>query len=384
MNSKNKFKLPFVYQLHNKPSNHNDIPNSLEFEVENDNSLGLLKQKYSSITDEYLRKAYKLGSVIGGNTLEDEIGDQYTNGVLEYMESILLEDNYENKEVLEIGCGVGYLLNKIKQKKGSVLGVEPGIQGQIASERYGIKVIEGFYPEVDIDDKFDIIVSYCVLEHVPDPYSFLTNLKPLLKPNGKVFIIVPNEKPYIDSGDISTLFHEHWSYFTNNSLKNLYKKAGANSINIECSKYGGLLYSNFSFESDLEKKTNSFSNEIDNSYYNLFLNSTEQNAKKISEYLNGKTDVGVYVPLRIVNYLINHNIDIKNIRFFDDDKYSYGNFFPGINIKIENFNDFIQSPPSRVVIMSNFFEDAIKEKISTAIGQDIEIVLWSEIFKSTN
>jgi SAM-dependent methyltransferase len=382
MSSNTKFKLPFVYQLQNTPSNPGNIPNSLEFEIENDENLGLIKQKYSKITDEYLNKAYKLGSVIGGNTLEDEIGDNYTNGVLEYMESILKINEYSGKKVLEIGSGIGYLLSKIKERKGTVLGVEPGEQGQLGAEKFNIPVIQGFYPEVNIDEKFDIIVSYCVLEHVTDPLLFLTKLEPLLKKEGKVFIIVPNESPYIISGDMSTFFHEHWSYFTEKSLKNCLTRVNAVDINIECSKFGGLLFSSFSFN-DIEtinSRASISKAQEDNSEYSNFLETIEENAKKINSYLKDIENVGVYVPLRIVNYLINYGIDVGKVRFFDDDQYSYDKFFPGIDVKIENFDDFIKNPPSQVLIMSYFFEDIIISKINKANVKDVKIISWSQIF----
>jgi SAM-dependent methyltransferase len=352
----------------------------LDFEIENDKSIGLLTQKYSLETDKYLKEAYKLGSVIGGNTLEDEIGDNYTNGVLEYMDSVLQWEDYAGKKFLEIGCGIGYLLSKIKNKKGEVLGVEPGKQGQVGSKRFDFPVIQGFYPEVEINGKFDVIISYCVLEHVSNPLSFLKELKPLLNPRGKIFAIVPNEKPYIKSGDISSLFHEHWSYFTEESLRNLIEKSLGTNIDIECSKYGGLLFSNFSFDEDSTALDEDF--DVDNSYFTKFMVDFEGNAERLVNFFTENKVMGVYVPLRIVNYLINYEMNVENIRFFDDDNYSYRKYFPGIDVKIENFEDLVKNPPQKILVMSNFFGELIKDKIQTVFNKDIEIVLWSDIFNS--
>lgn len=381
MNSKNKFKLPFVYQLQDQPSNPEGIPNKMGFELENDNSISLLRQKYCLETDNYLKEAYKLGSVIGGNTLEDEIGDNYTISILEYMDSILQWEDYSGKKFLEIGCGIGYLLSKIKNKNGEVLGVEPGQQGQVGSKKFGFPVVEGFYPEVEIKGKFDVIVSYCVLEHVPNPLSFLKEIKPLLKPGGTVFTIVPNEKPYIESGDISSLFNEHWSYFTKESLRNILKKSGATNIDVECSKYGGLLFSSFYFE-----HSSNFSKqklEINNSYFTKFISDYEANAEVLLELFKDQNEIGVYVPLRIVNYIINFKINIENVRFFDDDKYSYKKYFPAIDIQIENFEGLVKNPPKKVLVMSSFFGEIIKDKIQKVFNKDIEIILWSDLFSTT-
>ena len=373
-----KFKLPFVFQLQENPFNPESLPDTLGIEIEFDKSLGLLKQKYDKQTDEYLHQAYELGSVIGGNTLEDEIGDNYTNGVLNYFDRIFQTKNYDGKKFLEIGCGIGYLLKNIQERGGEVLGIEPGKQGQTASKKYGINILKAFFPNVNINDKYDIVISYCVLEHVSDPQSFLLNIKPLLKPDGKVITIVPNEEPYIKNGDISTLFHEHWSYFTKNSLQNLIKGIGGKQIEIESSDYGGLLYSCFSFkeETSLPKKT-----DINDSYYDEFITKYNSYSTTLINLLNEDIEVGIYVPLRIVNYIVNSNLNTKNIRFFDDDEYSYQKFFPAINVQIENFEDFKKNPPKRVIVMSNFFGEVIKEKITSYNKSDIEIILWTDIFK---
>jgi SAM-dependent methyltransferase len=379
MKPNTKFNLPFIYQLQNQSSNPNNIPNSLTFEIENDSSSGLIKQKYSPITNDYLNEAYKLGSVIGGNTLEDEIGDNYTNNVLTYVESVLDSKDYSNKNVLEIGCGIGYLLSKFKEKNATVLGIEPGEQGQVGSEKFNIPVIQGFYPNVQIDEQFDVIISYCVLEHVPDPHKFLSDLKPLLRDNGMVFIVVPNAEPHIKVGDMSMFFHEHWSYFTESSLKNSLYMAGATNVNVECSGYGGLLLSSFSF-GDLDSKIIKPPSVL--TEYDDFLRSIEGNAEKIKSILNCGEEIGVYVPLRIVNYIINYGIRTDNLRFFDDDQYSYEKYFPEVDIKIENFNDFKKNPPKKVLIMTHFFEDIIKNKITKSIGNKVEIITWSQIFKN--
>lgn len=374
-----KFKIPFIYQLHDTFNNPYPIPNKAEFELELDEEIGLLKQKYSPKIDKLLEKSYKLGSVLVGNTLKDKIGKEYTQGILNYIEKIQGHKEYKNKKILEIGCGEGHLLNEIKLKGGEVMGIEPGEEQINKHNTYNIPIIKGFYPHVTLKEKFDIIISYCVLEHIVNPIKFLEPLKKILTPGGRVYIIVPNNLPYIKEGDISPFFHEHWSYFTHISLNNLYKKINTNHTSIEESPVGGLLYSSFSFKNSTTKND---SLNVDNSYYSNFFKLIEENVKNIKSHLATKEIVGIYAPIRIVNYIVNYNIDIKNIRFFDDSTLNHHKYFPDINIRIENFNEFISNPPNKVIIMSKFFGETIKTKIKKNIKRPINIILWEEIFRN--
>ena len=76
-------------------------------------------------------------------------------------------DDYK-KNVLEIGCGTGYLLNHIKKFGAYVQGLEPSKVKKIKK----IKIEKNFYLKKKFDKKFDIIFSNAVLEHEFDPNKF--------------------------------------------------------------------------------------------------------------------------------------------------------------------------------------------------------------------
>ena len=61
----------------------------------------------------------------------------------------------------------------------------------------GINYIFSTFEELDpksIGEPYDVISMWSVLEHIYDPRNFLNNLQKILKPNGLVFILVPNLK----------------------------------------------------------------------------------------------------------------------------------------------------------------------------------------------
>jgi 2-polyprenyl-3-methyl-5-hydroxy-6-metoxy-1,4-benzoquinol methylase len=372
--------LPFLYELHKEPNNHEGIPNVLPFNLTYDERYDLIKQKYNSEVDSYLEKAYKISSVLGGNTTEGEIGEAYAGAILEFI-SKTHPTSLKGLKVLDIGCGTGFLLHKLRSLGCDVYGIEPGQQALIGIEKYGIEIDINFFPPKNFTKKFDLIISTLVLEHISEPEKFLREIKNCLNENGVVIIGVPDEEPYITSGDISTLFHEHWNYFTKKSLFTFLEQNGAENIVIENSVYGGIIYSKF----NLTMNSKQSESKLSNNFSKEFLKKIDKSsiALKVFFETNYNKEIGIYVPGRIINFLKVQNISFSNLRFFDDDANTYNMYFPGIGIKVENLKDFISKPPEIVLVMSSFFGERIKEKILDSTKMPAtKIYLWSNFFKT--
>ncbi len=109
-------------------------------------------------------------------------------------------EEYLKKEsnVLDIGCGFGTFLDIIKKKTGAnVFGIELGnLDVAAAKEFYGLGVFHGSLEEFAKNsenwNKFDVIVMHHVLEHLPEPANSLEQIKKLLRPDGILYIGVPN------------------------------------------------------------------------------------------------------------------------------------------------------------------------------------------------
>ena len=92
--------------------------------------------------------------------------------------------------------------------------------------------------------------------------------------------------------------------------------------------------------------------------------------------------IGIYVPGRIVNFLSTVHISLDKLKFYDDDVNSYHMYYPGIIIKVENFDDFKLNQPEILLIMSSFFGDTIKNKIiSNTNFPESNIYLWNDFYK---
>lgn len=99
--------------------------------------------------------------------------------------------------VLEIGCSYGFLLHALEEGTGAeVEGVEPNdISGRFAEAEFGFPVFHGTVEEYlasPLQEGYDLIIIYHVLEHLPDPVAVLRALRQRLKPDGRLYVCVPD------------------------------------------------------------------------------------------------------------------------------------------------------------------------------------------------
>jgi 2-polyprenyl-3-methyl-5-hydroxy-6-metoxy-1,4-benzoquinol methylase len=377
-------KLPFIYKEQDAPNNTNSIPNNLPFELTIDKETGLLKQIPNDLVNHNLEKAYEQGSVVGGVITDDSDNKLYADDFINFLLSALNKNQLNEQKILEIGSGTGYLLSEIKKFCPNVIGIEPGNHCLVAKEKYNVKIIHDFFPTKKIDGKFDVIIMSIVFEHFENPLNFLEVLSEYLNDTGVIILSVPDSEPFILSGDISILFHEHYSYFTNTSLDNVVKKGGYKVFNQRKSVYGGLLFKSILKE---ENQSNFFKSE----YLKAFNESSSYIAKAqkqiyiltnfLSDIQKESKSLGVYVPARFLNILFLSGIKIDKLRFFDDNPLIKNKFYPGFNIKIENKIDLFNNPTDIVFIFSNSFGENIKENIKDELPLTTKILLWKDVFK---
>jgi SAM-dependent methyltransferase len=101
--------------------------------------------------------------------------------------------------LLEIGCSAGLFAELARASGWDVLGVEPSRWlADRAAERLGGGVLCNFFEEVALDPcSFDVVCFWDVLEHVPDPQTFLAKAVAALRPGGVLALNVPNIRSWI-------------------------------------------------------------------------------------------------------------------------------------------------------------------------------------------
>lgn len=104
-----------------------------------------------------------------------------------------LKDARKCGSVVEIGCGPGNFLAKIKPYVCNVVGTEYNEHALAIALSKGLEILskdDGASERVT--GKFDIAFSFHVLEHIPDPVEFVQEMLSWVKPGGKIGISVPN------------------------------------------------------------------------------------------------------------------------------------------------------------------------------------------------
>ncbi len=95
--------------------------------------------------------------------------------------------------VLDVGCGSGVLLARMKSLGWEVQGVEVDPGGVTAARARGVAVHQGQLTDAKFPDHhFDAVHSAHVIEHVHDPVALLRECFRILKPGGKLVILTPN------------------------------------------------------------------------------------------------------------------------------------------------------------------------------------------------
>ncbi len=149
-----------------------------------------------------------------------------------------------NSLVVEIGSNDGYLLQHFKARGIKVLGVEPTQTGAYAADR-GIETLPVFFDEVWAEriaknyGGADLVVCNNVLAHVPDINGFCRGIKTLLKdglaeaPGGMVTFEFPSLRNLVEGGQWDTVYHEHYSYLSFTTTRDILKDAGLWAFDVE-------------------------------------------------------------------------------------------------------------------------------------------------------
>lgn len=96
---------------------------------------------------------------------------------------------------LDVGCGGGSYLYRLQQWGWNVFGVEPSPDGAAQARSLGLNVHEGELEQATFPTAFfDVVRLHHVLEHLSEPSRTLREIKRILRPNGVVYVTVPNTR----------------------------------------------------------------------------------------------------------------------------------------------------------------------------------------------
>ena len=145
------------------------------------------------------------------------------------------------KQVLDIGCGEGWIMDCFAQEGHAVKGMDFSEYGLEAFHAHLISFMEQgecmqlIRRHLAQSREYDIIILGNVIEHVLDPVELLSIVRQILKKNGLLVIVAPNDfsslHEYLLEHEIIDkrfwlCYPDHITYFNKDSMENLLKDKG--------------------------------------------------------------------------------------------------------------------------------------------------------------
>ena len=190
--------------------------------------------------DEYEKLYENYDADIFSNVTPDEYFDKIISlpdGTSENREKArwlknLLDTNSTNIDlkILDIGCGGGTLLHTLNEELSidRMCGVELNpVYAALAKRRLDADIRNESYVSGIFGQQFDILINTKVLEHIPDPLPFLTEMFQDLSNGGLLFIEVPHVSDMYNFPLTDERFTiPHIYFFSEGTLSALLEKAG--------------------------------------------------------------------------------------------------------------------------------------------------------------
>ncbi len=137
-------------------------------------------------------------------------------------------------DLLEIGCGYGYLLDEASAYFDRRVGTDFSAEAASTARARGAEVFVGGIEQVPCDSRFDCVVAIQVIEHVYEPLSFVERLARRTKQGGHIVLATPDI-----GGALRKVMGRHWPsfkvpehvlYFDYRTLSMLMSRAGLNDV----------------------------------------------------------------------------------------------------------------------------------------------------------
>jgi SAM-dependent methyltransferase len=131
------------------------------------------------------------------------------------------------RSIADIGSGLCVFLHRMKEAGWDCTAVDPDARScQHARETVGVRAVCGEFMRLDDLGSFDAITFNKVLEHVPNPIDMLAHACRFLKPEGFVYLELPDVEAWREGPGREEFFIDHFHVFSMPSIVFLAQRAG--------------------------------------------------------------------------------------------------------------------------------------------------------------
>tara|TARA_B100000242_G_scaffold227337_1_gene167719 strand:- start:21797 stop:23011 length:1215 start_codon:yes stop_codon:yes gene_type:complete len=284
-------------------------------------------------------------------------------------------------KVTEIASNDGYLLQFFKEKNIPCLGIEPTKNTAAVAREKGIDVIEDFFGSTlaKTIEPSDLILGKNVLAHVPDINDFVQGLKIALKPKGTITMEFPHLLNLIQKNQFDTIYHEHFSYLSFYTAKEIFEHHGLKLYDVEkFPTHGGSIRIFATHEESSIKVSKNVENLIneersfgicDEEIYQGFQQKTDRVKNDLLTFLlQSKIEnksVIAYGAAAKGNTLLNYAGVKSDLISFVVDKspHKQGKYLPASHIPIVSEENITKLKPSYVLILPWNIQDEVTEQL---------------------
>lgn len=150
----------------------------------------------------------------------DYQNEQACSGVFQlHLEDVkaVIQRHLSGKPLIEVGCGKGYFLEYLQRAGYEITGIDPAYEGN------NPKVIAACF-EPGLGLSAEGIVLRHVLEHMPDPFMFLSAIAQANGGKGLIYIEVPCFDWICEHRAWFDIFYEHVNYFRSADFHRMFGK----------------------------------------------------------------------------------------------------------------------------------------------------------------
>lgn len=133
--------------------------------------------------------------------------------------------------LIEIGCGEGKVLEKVKRTFPSkkVIGFDGSHKAVEIGRHNGLDLKQKIFSNNDVFPNADIFLLIGVVEHIEDPINFIKSILKNLNRGGRIILSIPIQD--FEAYDI--FFKDHIWHFTSNQFKLLLESCGLSVFHID-------------------------------------------------------------------------------------------------------------------------------------------------------
>jgi len=230
-----------IIRWNNFPLTEIYVPKELDIDV----TLGrshLILDYCQSCTHAQLRNVLDQSALYGHNSDYAFRSSESRSAILsyEYFLAFILKAFKTNTfgNVLEVGCNDMYMVSKASHLFERYMGIDPVLSRIDTAELpSNCDVVADFFENVEIDFIPDIVICKDVIEHVTDPFDFISKLLEKGNEDTTYIVQVTIMETICANRRFDQVFHQHLNYFSCHSFEVLLESLGCKLIDFDVNHF---------------------------------------------------------------------------------------------------------------------------------------------------